>query len=159
MIYLFHEKLITSSTKNPHSQKIQKNKSASKRTSLAKSRFFLFFLSEWHHIFLAANPRHIYFFVTFFVNLLPLLSWVTCILNDPILLSYHDIFSNKSVLFGSNHRFAYNKDFSRKGFWIIPSKISTVQFFLCTTVDLPVSFPKICLEQLFCKELFSGTCH
>ena len=157
MIYLFHKKLITSST-NTLTKKYNKTSQYRKERHLQNLVFFLFFfLSEWDHIFLAANPRHMYFFVTFFVNLLSPLSWVTRILNDPILLSYHNIFSNKRVLFGSTRRFAYYKDFSRKGFWIIPIKISSVQFFLCTIADLPI--PKICLEQLFCKELFSGTCH
>ena len=28
-----------------------------------------------------------------------------------------------------------------------------MEFFLCTLIGLPVSFPKSCSEQLFCKEL------
>ena len=74
--------------------------------------------------------------------------------NSPILFLHHNIFSNKTVFFWKQLlSFWALKNSSPKRFWIFPSKISTLEFFLCTLVDLPVSFQKICSEQLFCKNL------
>ena len=44
-----------------------------------------------------------------------------------------------------------------ENFWKLPGKTSTVEPFLSTSVGLPGSFPKIHLEQLFCRESAS-TC-
>ena len=105
---------------------------------------------------MTAPPPPTSLFVTSFVSFPSPLSWVMYVFNGPILLSYHNIFSNKTVLFRKHLLLICAKNSSLESFWIFSSKISTVEFFLCTNANLPVSFPKNCLEQLFCKELVSG---
>ena len=39
-----------------------------------------------------------------------------------------------------------------ENFWKLASKTSMMKFLLSIVVDLPGSFPKNCLEQLFCRE-------
>ena len=140
MVYFFHENLRTSSTNTlikKYSKVKHDHRGHSKRMSLAKYHFFWVIDIR----FFGCEPfPYVTFCYFFFVNLPSSHSQVTHILNGPILLSYHNMFSNKVFVDNSQ--------------WNINSGVIFV-----TLADLPVSFPKSCSEQLFCKEHFSGTCH
>ena len=127
MVYLFHKKLLTSSTNTliKNNKVSHHHKGHSKRTSPAKSGFFEWVVS--HFFWLQTLPPTS--LVTFFVNLPSPLYWVMHLLNGPILLSYHNIFSNKSVFFRKHPLICVLKNSFPESFWIIPSKLSTLELF------------------------------
>ena len=160
MDYLFHKKLMTSSTdtliKNTANKVsiigvIQRNKHHSQNLGV--------FLSGWHHIFLTTIVPLRHFCYLFFVNLPSPLSWMIQVSNSLILLSCRNIFSNKTIHFRKYPPICVLKNSSSKSFWIISSKVSTVEFLSCILANISFSFLKSCSEQLFCKKLVSGTCH
>ena len=98
------------------------------------------------------------------INFLLLLSYVT-FPNFFVKVCFHPFFLNDSYFwhimtfaltklffFRSIRPFVYGKYSSSKSFWKLPSKTSIVEFFLDTLAGLSGSFPKSCLEQIFCRE-------
>ena len=58
--------------------------------------------------------------------------------------------------FRKNHSLVFRKNNCSKNFCIFLSKTSKVESFLSTLAGLPGTFPKGCLEQLFCRKPVSA---
>ena len=158
MAYLFHKKLITSSTNTPIKNTVKQVNIIGVIQKARHSQNLIFWVSNIT-FFLASTPASL--FVTLFFNFPSSFSWVTHVLNGPILLSDHNTFSNKTVLFlEASVDLRIKKIAPVKVFGYFPVNYQWLSSFYVhlQLVALPVSFPKSCLELPFCKDLVSGTC-
>ena len=127
MVYLFHKKLLTSSTNTliKNNKVSHHHKGHSKRTSPAKSGFFEWVVS--HFFWLQTLPlRHLLLFLSTFPPLFT--EWCTFWM-VPYFCHIITFFPTKVFFFRKHPLICVLKNSFPESFWIIPSKLSTLELF------------------------------